>query len=368
MIITNEIKLLVKKIEHLGNLQANFPQLIQLLAHSCENNRLKSQHSSLTPAKNFHSTYPLENGYAQSFDILEQEQELLQAWHQYGFVVGKQVVNYDMCDNAVDTILSLCQHLDMNLDQEVTWKKDNNGQSILSRGFFELYHDDSLAQIRQSLRLYLHHVVLWESPFLWTSFDRLGLKLPQDEQSRALPLHVDQNPMVHNTFKTIQGVLALKDCPLNVGTFVGVPGSCQFFHEYSSFIDDNYKGEYIELPKDSQLYSLISDKAQAIPIRKGDIVSWDSRTTHANSSNMSQQNRYVAYISTGLAKDEQDLITTRKNYFMSGEGINVREAYLHASKKPRFNDVQLLGKLRKKEQLNSLGLCLYGLKQYKDYL
>ena len=97
------------------------------------------------------------------------------------------------------------------------------------------------------------------------------------------------------------------------------------------------------------------------------MFSWDSRTTHANSSNISDINRYVCYVSTGIAKNERDdLIQIRKNAFNSGLGENTRDAYLHASKKPRFTNQEFIAHNRTKEILTPLGECLYGFKKYED--
>lgn len=368
MIINHEIRKLVDKIESENTIQPYLSSLLKQLIENCQNHTTNHR-AAYQALPVLTSPYPIENGFAKSFDPLEQEQDLLKHWYQYGFVVARNVATSIDCVQTIKTIASMLSCVKMTLEDPQSYFKDNVGSELLSRGFFELYHDDCLAQLRQNLRLYLYHVILWGSPFLWTTFDRLGIKTPQGSDSMGLPLHVDQNPAVHPNFTTIQGVLALEDCPLEVGTFVGVPGSKQHFSEYMNFINCDYKGEYIELPNSSGLYKLLDNHKQAIPIKQGNIVSWDSRTTHANSNNLSNINRYVAYISTGLAKENNnELIDIRQKYFKSGLGYNVREAYLHASKKPRFTNEDFMKSVRNEEKLNSLGLCLYGLNKYKDYL
>ena len=160
------------------------------------------------------------------------------------------------------------------IKNESSYIKDNNGTPIISRGFFEIYHDDCLAQIRQNIRLYLYHCLLWNTPYLWTSFDRLGLKTPSGENSIGLNLHVDQNPTVHPDFTTIQGVLALDDCPIERGTFVVVPGSVSQFHNYSQFVKPGYKGEFVPL-EDSYLLEELKIYQQLIPLKRNNIVSWE---------------------------------------------------------------------------------------------
>lgn len=363
MLINSTIKKLVVNIQAKPQPTPYIIELIQTLAQNCSHKPIEFNNTS-----NVSEKYPIIGAYAKAFDVLLEEEALIEAWNRYGFVVSAQVVSQKKCCETIETMFHIMNQLGMNLDEPNTWTQDENQVSILSRGFFELYHDNILAQLRQSIKLYLHHVVLWQTPFLWTSFDRLGLKLPQGTESKGLPLHVDQNPTVHPNFKTLQGVLALNDCPIERGTFVVVPQSINHFSQYKNFVSEPYKGEYIQLPIDCPLYEKIHQNAQLIPIKQGDFISWDSRTTHANSTNYSNENRYVAYLSTGVAKEfnsnEQQL---RKEAFQTGLGSNCRDAYMHASKKPRYTSAKL-GDLRKPEELTLLGQCLYGFVDYKGLL
>lgn len=362
MIFNSDVIQLVLQIEQGNAISKNFYLLTQAISTSFQNFQPQRNLIQNKPKQLRH--YPIENGYALSFDPLTQSQELVEHWYRYGFVVGKDVVSTNISFNAVEKILDIAQKFTLN--DETTYLKDSKGNPILSRGFFELYHDNCLAQIRQSLRLYLHHCLIWNSPYLWTSFDRLGVKTPRGENAIGLNLHVDQNPTVHSDFTTVQGVLALEDCPIERGTFVVVPSSADRFKEYSQFVTPGYKGEFIAL-EESSLSKDFENFKQYIPLKKNNIVSWDSRTTHANSSNISDINRYVCYVSAGLAQEDRlDLIQERVKAFHSGLGTNVRDAYLHASKKPRFTHPQYIHSIRQKENLSPLGKCLYGFQSYEQ--
>lgn len=362
MIFNENVVRLVSVIEQGQTTSQNFFQLTQAIKQSFKD--FQNQRDNIPKKFTTFEPYPIINGYALSFDPLMQSKELVEHWYKYGFVVGDNVVSSEVSFKAIEKMISMAQSFDLN--SENSYLKDSQGTPILSRGFFELYHDNCLAQIRQSLRLYLHFCLIWNSPYLWVSFDRLGIKTPSGESSMGLDLHVDQNPNVHPDFTTVQGVLALEDCPVERGTFAVVPGSRHSFKKYSQFIKPGYIGEFVPL-EDSDLQKELLSQKQLIPLRKNCIVTWDSRTTHANSSNISNTNRYVCYISAGLAKeDRKDLIEIRQKAFISGLGSNVREAYLHASKKPRFTNEEYINSVREKEILNPLGECLYGFKSYND--
>jgi ectoine hydroxylase-related dioxygenase (phytanoyl-CoA dioxygenase family) len=382
MIVTTRVKELVTQIESTGLLQPYFPQLLKELQQNC-------QHTSASPLHPTHSShhlhpghtdlstynnnktytytypyfYPIDSeGYAIALDPLEDEELIRQYWHDYGFVVAKNIVSPETLTHSLQQIEQKISQLGMDLSHPESFVVDSQQTPILTRGFFELYHDDCLAQLRQSLRLYLFQVILWHNPFLWTSFDRLGIKTPSEE---GLNLHVDQNPVVHPEFRTIQGVLALVDCPVERGTFVASPGSKSQFSTYIKHVAPGYQGEYMPLPESRYTEFPI----QHIALRQGSMVSWDSRTTHANSSNISDKIRYVAYLSTGLAKEHRvDLIEKRKQAFASGLGENVRDAYMHASKKPRFTDSALIKQIRTPEALTLLGQCLYGFESWQGIM
>lgn len=314
--------------------------------------------------------YPTdEDGYARAYDPISDPDGFTQAWRRHGFVVGRQVIDPRLCRRAVTRLKEIAatmSHGRCDLDDPSTYDQlpvDPDGVALMTRGFFELYHDDVLAQIRQSPRLYVHHALIWGTGELWTTFDRFGVKPPEHESSAALPLHVDQNPLQHPDFHTVQGILALEDCPLERGVTALAPGSASSFGAYAQIAG---RGEYVELSDGHPDFASLTARMQPLPLRAGDIVTWDSRTTHANTANVSSQTRYVAVIAAGRARQNPDLLDARRDAMTSGLGSNVREALMHASKKPRFTDPQALAAVRAPEDLTLLGELLYGLRPYSS--
>jgi hypothetical protein len=375
-IITNETRELVASIESTlpqdpGWLEYKIRNLVGHVAARCALPEIKQKYEMYGAVPGEMAAYPTDHdGYAQSFDALSDETDMYDHWRRLGVIVGKQVATIEACDYAVHRVLSVANelsdgscflgtpgsHLDLPFDDQDV--------PILTRGFFELYHDNGLAQLRQSVRSYLHHVVVRGRADLWTTFDRYGVKLPGDAGSAALPLHVDQNPREHSDFRTTQGVLALEDCPLERGTLAVVPGSKKFFAGYGSIAPE--KGEYVQLIDGHESASVLRDAVQPLPLRSGDIATWDSRTTHANTENVSDKIRYVALISAGPVPKENchDLVLARSRAYYSGEGSNNRDALMHASMKPRYSDSEALASVRQPERLSLLGKLLYGQKDY----
>jgi hypothetical protein len=370
-IIDSQIRDLVWEIDGAKTcvtaLDMKIRKLVGLLKASCARPEVGEDFRRYETAEAIMGRYPKDaRGYAVSFDPLTQEDEFFETWCRFGIVVGKGVVWPDDRAHAIARIHAIVRDMSegrCDLDRPETWDKiptDDSGVPILSRGFFEFAHDESVATLRQSVRVYLHNVLIWRRADLWTTFDRLGVKLPGHGESRALPLHVDQNPNVHPLFRTVQGVLALDDCPVERGTFLGVPGSRKHFAEYAPMAKN--QGEYVELDLHYPIAGVLEDNRQAIALRGGDMVSWDSRTTHANTENVSKLTRYVAYISSGIAReDNEQAIKSRQEGFRTGLGSNVRDAYMHASKPPRFTDAEAVSRVRKAENLTLLGRLLYGI-------
>lgn len=329
---------------------------------------------TLSPRKVVGAAYPIHNdGYAHALDPLHDEAGYEDYMRTYGFIVGKDVISSSTADNTVRRLHEIGRQLSNNqfvLSDASTYEhipKDPNDTPILTRGFFEWYHDNAWAQIRQSVRLYLHHALIWRRPDLWVTFDRFGVK-PAEHQSltKALPLHVDQSPAIHPQFRTIQGILALADCPAEVGTTVLAPGSRIHFQEFLPFTQPNE--QYVELSDQSHpILRQLNEQAQQVPLRKGSIVTWDSRTAHANSANYSETTRYVALVAAGIAKEGQPhLRALRQQYYQSGIGKNERDAFMHASLRPRYTDPVAIRRVREPEQLTVLGEALYGFKTYGE--
>lgn len=375
MLLDTHTKDLIKKIESTDikdsdSFRVLFRELLKNMRTNLENPEVLERYKSYKKNNGNIGKYPIDDeGYAIAYNPLEDEEGFWNAWYKYGMVVGKNVVSEEVCNRAIQRMHEVTRKISddkCELDNPETWGNtpvDSNGISFISRGFFEIYHDKALSDIRQAIRLYIHHVMIWGKVELWTSFDRLGVKLPEHEESYALPLHVDQNPLIHPDFKTVQGVLALIDCPVERGTFVGVPGSRAVFNEYKRFAPE--RGEFVELLSSDSLAETLNLNAEPIPLRAGHIVSWDSRTTHSNTENKSKKTRYVAYIAAGPAREEsQELINARMEAFRTGIGSNVREALMHASKKARYSDYEKLEKVREPEQLTLLGKLLYGQESY----
>lgn len=219
-------------------------------------------------------------------------------------------------------------------------------------GFLDLYHDDTLAQLRQDPRIYQVFAHLLGSEKLWIVFDRVIYQKTSEDED-ALPPHVDQNPITNPNFFNVQAMIALRDMNESTGSLAVIPKSHLFFQRYCEWTKPG--DGYVEY-QDDDLPSFVG-----LRLKEGELVIWDSRTTHSRYRGTPEADRYAALVTFTLAKDDQKLYDLRLKYFNEGIGWNNHEAGLRATARPRLEE-----SLRQTpENLTSLGLKLYGLERWK---
>lgn len=293
--------------------------------------------STPLPADNFitppnGNAYPVRMIDPVVFDASNGE-GIVSFFKENGYVIVDRVSEQKHRDDVV-------QLMDQIIEQNIP---------LASRlGFMDLYHDDSLAQLRQNPNIYQVFTKLFEDEKLWVVFDRVIYQNPSDEDYPLNP-HVDQNPIQNPEFFNVQAMIALKDMNESTGTLALVPQSPQFFLEYVQWTKPG--DGYVEHQGDRPLYFV------ALRLKEGQLVIWDSRTTHSRFRGEAKSNRYAALVTYTLAKDDPILVNLRLKYFQKGIGWNNHEAGLRATSRPRCEQ-----SLRQTpEALTDLGRRLYGL-------
>jgi len=114
-----------------------------------------------------------------------------------------------------------------------------------------------------------------------------------------LLLHWDYNPWVLHKWinngdpEPFQGLVALVDCPEEVGGFMAVPGSHTFLTQWISERPcPRMSRASLRLPP----YDPMQNYKQKVPLRKGEMVIWYSRTAHCNFPNYSDKMRIHQYV------------------------------------------------------------------------
>jgi Phytanoyl-CoA dioxygenase (PhyH) len=283
----------------------------------------------------------------------EEPDLVISTFNDLGYVVIANVVT----KKELDSVKYRVNYLLDNYSEAV----DSNMTPILSRGFFEIYHDISLDLIRGSARFYEAHKLIWSRPDLWVTFDRFVVKKPN---TQGLPIHLDQNPYLQSNFECTQGLVSIANNTSLSGSTVLVPKSHHNFEIARNFC--NQTDNYNPVPIDSNYYKSISDNVYNINLRDGDGLIWDSRTIHGSSDNLSDQTRIAALVSYQPQTNEAAR-SKRVSAYRGREAYNDRNARMHASIQHRFTDPNLVRQLywKKESALPEFVKLLYGLKEYQ---
>ncbi len=129
---------------------------------------------------------------------------------------------------------------------------------------------------------------------LWVSVDMCRFSPPGKV---GLPIHWDHDPHDEQT-RFIQGVVALTDTEIGQGGWRCVPSLWQKHEAWPtepvvSEWGDEWKPEVAE------------GEIVEVPAAKGDLIVWDSRLAHANSTNDSDRPRIAFYVNMNPPEDEE---------------------------------------------------------------
>ena len=235
-------------------------------------------------------------------------------------------------------------------------------------GFFELYHDKAVADVRQDPNLYQLFADIYQTEQLWVMFDRMIYMTANKNDKTPLPLHVDQNPHQHPDFHGVQGLLALRDCNEHTGMLSLIPESHKWFAEKYSAWSDSQQGWIAYAGDDLHVRQ---KELIPIPLKRGQMVIWDSRVTHSRVlAKEPVQTRSMMMLSyLPVAKNNTDDCNQRNAIDFNQRRVEAYRAgtgvYDHDAGLRKTGNVHGVQSLRQTpEVLTELGQRLYGLKPW----
>lgn len=299
---------------------------------------------------------PLDkDGYVVSFDV--NDTHGIQTFFNYhGLVAIHNVLNEQECDKTVDEIWDFLKQFNPQIDRNLPSSWDKGWPSFKQFGILgnERFVSPQACENRQNINVYNSFKTIFQTPFLWTNITRAGLMRPTKDilwdvasntycdkpewKTISEWLHLDMNPLTgrcttygfqsrkeshfepsardtyhlgsNNALRTlkVQGIIALSDCPEQVGGFHCVPGFHHVIEEWALQNVDiceqsNLSGDptTVQIPKDQ---ISIHRSIQRIPIRKGTLLVWNSCLPHGNFPNDSDQPRIVQYLHMAPVYDQ----------------------------------------------------------------
>jgi hypothetical protein len=184
-------------------------------------------------------------------------------------------------------------------------------------GMVEMYHYQSMWDIRQHPSMYDIFRVLHEDDALWVSIDRIACKPPM----RPDQPDYDQPGFIHwdtdmNQYPDIplrlQGVLALEDTDEDMGGFQCAPDT---FRDQQHFLDGLSAHGPIPRTPDIGERAIVK-----VPLRAGEMVIWKTTLLHGNGRNTSTRPRLAQYLSMNpVAAGAEQRATLRDSRVSSWE-------------------------------------------------
>ena len=160
-------------------------------------------------------------------------------------------------------------------------------------GMVEMYHYQSMWDIRQHPAVYEIFRGLHRTDELWVSIDRVALKppvrpdQPDYDQPGFIHWDIDINMYPDIPFR-LQGVLALEDTSADMGGFQCVPS---IYRDQQHFLDERSKAGPVPRAPDIGDHPIVK-----VPLAAGDLVVWKTTLLHGNGRNSAERPRLAQYL------------------------------------------------------------------------
>ena len=181
-------------------------------------------------------------------------------------------------------------------------------------GMVEMYHYQSMWDVRQHPAVYSIVRDLHRTGELWVSIDRVAFKPPV----RPGQPGYDQPGFIHwdtdiNRYPDIpfalQGVLALEDTSADMGGFQCVPS---IYRDQQRFLDEQSKAGPVPRAPDIGGHPIVK-----VPLAAGDLIIWKTTLLHGNGRNSAQRPRLAQYLTMNPLPPAEQRETLRRNRIMS---------------------------------------------------
>jgi hypothetical protein len=208
--------------------------------------------------------------------------EAAQLFHQ-GWTRVRSAAPVDLCHRLVEALES---ELDVPLNDPSRW--DDYGSE--GRDLVPIWSHQAQWNIRQHSQMHRIWTELWGTEKLWVSLDSCRFTPPwRPGYAEPYGLHWDHDPW-DETKGFLQGVLALTDTAADQGGFRCIPS---LWNDRSA-----WPSKPIIAPNGEEDWLAITNSREIVYVeaKAGDLIVWDSRLPHGNSTNLSATPRVAFYI------------------------------------------------------------------------
>ncbi len=223
-------------------------------------------------------------------------------WTTYGYVIVPDAVPESHIDKMASFIW---EFEEKDASDSETWyidkktKRDIRMTELKGTGMVEAYNNQAQWDNRMYPKVHKAFSDIWGREDLWVTIDRANLNLPIGPNQRYEAfIHWDIDTSLDPTPVNVQGVLALNDqTNLDMGGFQCIPSLYQNFDQW---VETQPKDRNPFKPDTSGLDIV------KVPMKKGDLLIWDSMLAHGIRVNKSDQARLAQYISMTPAQPDNE--------------------------------------------------------------
>jgi len=239
---------------------------------------------------------------------------------KHGFCVIK-VLEDKQCEETIDELFmemnkyATRQQRQLSRNDPSTWEQCNwpsPGKFLTNLPAF----GQKAFENRTNENIYKVFCEIFKEKRLWCSIDKWGIFrgtkdlsfkdengntviMDRPDWRHQLRPHWDVNPWKHciemaeGQWPMYQGLVALDDCPEEVGGFLSVPGSSQYLPTWcKEHKAPSMKAHSTPIPLSDPMVKYF----QRVPLRRGEIVIWNSAQAHCNFANQSSHMRLYQFI------------------------------------------------------------------------
>lgn len=216
--------------------------------------------------------------------------DVVGALRRDGFVVVPGAVPEPYCDAVIEALVGV---LGIQLDDPTTWDRISAEIDQVP-----MWGHPSQWAIRQLPRLHDVWSAIWGRAALWADVNSCRVTPPwRPGLADALPIHFDVDP--HDTTQQwYPGLVALTDAPAGHGGFRCVPS---LFRDPARWPTAWATAGEFRPTLDH------SDEIVEVPLRRGDLLVWDSHLPHGTVRNSGISPRAVFYVQLHPLGDDADL-------------------------------------------------------------
>ncbi|ROW00090.1 hypothetical protein VSDG_03550 [Cytospora chrysosperma] len=225
-----------------------------------------------------------------------------QRLEQDGFVVVPERIPLEDCAGFREEALSWLEKFPYG------FKRDDRG-GLYTR--YSIGHEAFVWKIRSQSKILEAFAQLWDTDDLIASFDGINVSLPINEKTGRTDIeptaawpHMDQNPRRPDRFELYQGIANLAPSGPDDGGLVLLKGShllhADHYAAIGGFRAEQDGGEtenqYQFTADDVAWYKSRGCEEVKVCAGEGDLIVWDSRLIHWNSSPVGEQIRFATYV------------------------------------------------------------------------